>query len=327
MRNRGLGVALLAASAAVMVGGLRPVAASHINEDVRFLEFNFCGIAKDDACGGDYSLDPNGQPVDPNALPYYHPALANRITLFKPQVVVINEICSDQLVLLKNDLASREPASVRWTFQGEYFLEQEIDNRCAGADHKFGNAILTRNEFEDSPGPADWWLRSPGVDPDEPRRMICQTTKVGTIPLAVCAAKMSGPDLLAKPEIEAAMDNAFEYSNLGSPKALFFAGDFNVVPSEDDPFDQIYYYDGGNFQEMDQCPKPPGRDGGPPANPGCNRYTHIEQDDPNHKNKIDYMFFKQAWAKDYKPAAPDNVASSDHHIYWGTADICHASNC
>jgi endonuclease/exonuclease/phosphatase family metal-dependent hydrolase len=325
MQHRGQAVALLAAGLAVMVGGLRPVAASHVNTDVRFLEFNFCGVAKSAACGGDYSLNEDGDPVDPNALPYYAPGLATSIKNFQPHVVVINEICEDQFDLLKADLASGP-----WTFQGEYFDWQEKDDRCdpeglyGNPEGLFGNAILTRNAFT-GPDTMKVWLKEWQGQGDEGRTVICATTTVGTIPLAVCAAKMSTGTLSAG-EILVAMDEALDYANLGTNKALFIGGDFNVEPDET-PFGQIYYTSSGDFQEMDQCSSSQGgRFGGPPAY-SCNRYTHIKQTDPNFKNKIDYMFFRQAYAKNFEAEPPNDVASSDHHITKGTADICHESTC
>lgn len=308
MQHRGLAVALFAASVALLVGAPRPVAAATVV--VKFMEFNFCGVLKDDACGGDYSVED----APPDA--YYDPTFANYILDFHPDVVAINEICADQLVLLNNDLAAGG-----WTFVGQYFKAQEIVDRCKGTDESFGNAILTRKsqtnkQFE--------WLKEGA----EGRMALCVTTTVGTnIPLAACVAKMSTDYELAKAEIIEAMNWAFGYSNIGDNKALFIGGDFNVEPNLA-PFGQFYLTSGGQFQEMDQCSADHGgRFGGPPANPGCNRYTHVERDDPTHENKIDYMFFKQAWAKNYLPEEPEDVPSSDHHITWGKATICSQSTC
>lgn len=145
-----------------------------------------------------------------------------------------------------------------------------------------------------------------------------------TVHLLACVTHLSTGDWAGKQQqVNQAVDFVLDHS---SGMAAFLGGDFNIEQDEEE-LDEVYSSSGGNFTEMDHCTNHPPRQ----FHAGeCNRKTHIK-DDPNAppplERKIDYLFFRQAFALDTQPVAPINVDTSDHHVYLGTIDICDANDC
>lgn len=281
MHVRGLVVALIASAAMVMAVAPRPVVAVNVvAHDVKFMDFNYCGVA---SCG------PGGG---------YSATLANKIQSYRPSVVIIQEICQSQLDALKADLENNTPSP--WTFQAYKLDTIDYMSSCAGSNDAFGNAILTQKSLTSCC--ETWRLTWP-----DKQSMMCLTTTVGgsgayAVPLAVCNTHLKVDDAMACDQLEVATPLALDYA---SGDALLFGGDLNLTPNVG-CIDDIYASSGGNFQEMDQV---------------LNRSTH------DSGAKIDYMFFKQAYAKDANPEPPDAVGASDHHIFYGTIDICSENVC
>jgi hypothetical protein len=294
MRKPRLTLVLLVATASLVMAAPPPVAAAETQ--LRFMEFNYCGAATHDDCLGSQAGE-------------YDSTLADHVWTFSPHVLVINEICWSQFQALKVDLASRPQP---WTFASSDWQWQEDKATCDGAYKGFGNAILTRNAFTQK-------QVEPLLPLSEGRTIMCVTTAFGSpsVPLAACVTKLSATGTISEDQVDPAMEFARDYA---AGKALFVGGDFNLLVNNSE-FDDIYASSGGNFQEMDQCQgSKPARSLAYPT--VCNRNTHIKKDDHSVKNKLDYMFFKQAYAKWLTPLAPANVDSSDHHITWGYATIC-----
>lgn len=281
--------AIAIAVAAMAVFGPRPVAAATVvAPDVKFMEFNYCGAP----------LNPN---PDCPANGQYNGTLAAEIRAFHPAVVLISEICETQLLALKADLAS---GSNPWTFQN-YYLD-EIDWRdeplgqggCAGSNKRYGNAILTQKS----------WTRLP-----QDHQLVAghaqsiargETTVGGTgafaVPLVVCNTHFHKDNPITGQQEEEATRWAIEWAQY---KALLYGGDFNMSPGE---LSDLYLHNDGRFQEMDHPD---------------NHATH------ENGNKIDYMFFKQAYAKLPEFRASKDVTASDHHVYSGYIDICSEPTC
>ena len=292
MRIRVLVPALVAASAFMLVAP-RPAAAVTVAPQVKFLEFNYCGTY--DPCGNDG---------------FYASDVADKIQSFKPQVVILSEICDVQAQWIRDDLANNTSG---WTMAGKYMDVISNNSDCDPINHAntgYGNAILTRNAIQ--AGSASEKTLTSGLT----QSIACVTTTVTSpsISMAVCNTHfVNTPHSVIAQQENTAKTFAFNYAS-GMP--LLYGGDFNLEPG-DGALDDVYHSSGGNFQEMDQV---------------LDRNTFksmviTDPDDPDYTKKIDYMFFKQAYAKNATPSAPMNVPTSDHHIYYGAIDICLTSDC
>jgi endonuclease/exonuclease/phosphatase family metal-dependent hydrolase len=307
-----------------MVGAPTPVAAVTIVQDVTFMTHNYCGT---NCKNGFYpSLDnPDFPDQDDFAL---------KIIQKLPYVVAINEICRNQLVKLIEEVGDHTTINYTYSFR----MRRETDEclNTAGGSDDIGIAILTRNPHD--PGDSVSRTFDPPTNPNPnkagaPAKILCAFTTIdpgASVDFTACVTHLSTGDFEEK---QAQVDQAKEFvldhtGPEGEDWPAFLGGDFNIEPPED--FLDTFYTGNRYFEEMDECAAPNRRS---LSIQGCNRPTHEKQEGPEagELRKIDYLFFRQAFAQGDAPVAPmfpdTDPLESDHAIYWGTIDICTTNDC
>lgn len=314
------------------------------------IEFNFCGSdcpyplpvrGPTDRAGGDTVAKLT--------------ELETQITHWRPNVVVLNEICLSQLERLVTELSATPwpmnagPAiAMSTTYDGAhpphdvYNLPigfSAIDHRRAsepmiprkGCDRSatthartFGNAVLVEasaplTNRQEIPINVDTSGNPKGI-----QKGLCVTLADPPYNTRVCTAHTSpDPELLAPQQIVYFYDSLAHGYGEGLPEII--AGDLNVRPSSavlDLLYDPAHGGTGG-FLEADQCEQ--------------DRPEHVRDCDENTKDnggdgntmlskKIDYMFASKAYFE-VEPSATtvDRSPYSDHGILRGSMTECSTS--
>jgi len=236
-----------------------------------YLQFNVCG----NACSGG-TLGVVGE-------------LVGWINRRRPFAVTLNEVCENQYARLRADLRA---------YDGRF----DATARCRNGA-RYGNAVLVR-------APVDlvgsWELPNPSGD--EPRRLMCLSTRTA---LVVCVVHISNYTGNIATQVSAV---AGYVGPLAVDRAVLVGGDFNTNPADPrlDPMYRACDARGG-FHEVDAS--------------GCggrSLLNHAADGDvinqgTYRQDKYDYIFLSHGDWISYEADAADANGFSDHDALWATA--------
>lgn len=274
----------------------------------KFMSLNFCGS---NCQGGGFGKIP---------------ALVSAVAAYRPSVVMLSEVCQAQL-----DRIVAVSASTALPLKADYTQLSGSWDGCADgpSDNKsIGNAILIPRDT------ASFVAGTRTVErvypPNGMQRVTCvDTTGALAYRTTVCNTHISpadrtdpSRDARIAAEIRVAVRVAEE---AGAGKPLVLGGDFNRNPTLN-AMNSVYHRgasgtgqpSAGRFEEVNQCAGANPRASGS----GCNNGTHKPSG-----QKIDYIFFKQAYFRNQAGRVVTTDFGSDHHLIQGRATVCGTATC
>jgi endonuclease/exonuclease/phosphatase family metal-dependent hydrolase len=199
-----------------------------------------------------------------------------------PFAVTLNEVCENQFVELRAELAG---------YQGQF---DATGPKCRNGA-RYGNAIFLRTTSLTVVG--SWEL--PAVIFEEDRRLLC----VGTSPVVVCVTHLSVERSNRPGQIDAVTTIL---SGLSGPVLL--AGDFNSDPTDarmDQLYQRFHEVDSGGRGELNESVGP-----------------DVFNEDTYDRHKFDYIFLSdRGWSASGADAADAVNGRSDHDALWATVTL------
>lgn len=281
---------VLGAGLAVLRGSTPPTTTG----TYRVLQLNFCGNARNPQCG---VLGSTGAPVD---------ALVDLVVRARPDVVMLQEVCRDQVETLRRRAAARGV-----TLDAGYASVWTDAGSCHDGDQ--GVAVLAVRPLT---GVVVRCLSRCDVPTavDERRIVLCATS-VLLVPTRVCVTHIGGPGLAAE---AAALADALDAAARSGPVVV--GGDLNAPPTS--PVLDLLYASGsagsrGRFAEADGCRTRAARSS------TCNVGTLQA---PGADVKLDYVFATTADFVDLD-ASTVHMAWSDHDAVIAVLHGCPRRDC
>jgi hypothetical protein len=233
---------------------------------------------------------------------------------FMPHVVLLNENCLSQF----NHILNIQQSAGHWTLHGDYTYLRP-DSECGTGG--LGNAIMSHSNLS---------FHGFKVLTEGHIQTVSCVTIDDSMSTEACVVHIAPTDnpahTLLRDQIKDATNFAFGEA-AGRP--LVFGGDFNREPDHAN-MDPVYWSGAnstGNFQEVDQCGSVAGtRTGGPPSD-DCNHFTKIKDGESTLTRKIDYIFMKRAYFKDFGIQTISTRTFSDHAVMKATMTECSTSSC
>jgi endonuclease/exonuclease/phosphatase family metal-dependent hydrolase len=284
-----------------------PIAAQAVEDPARIFQFNMCGAVPTNA-----DCTSKGESGEGTSVP----AIVSSVLDYRPDVVTLNEVCSNQFVSLLRQLET-----AGYAMEGRFGATLERVPTCGlTADGQtrgdYGNAVLSRLRITN--GPEDDLTHTLPVAQDaEERGILCVDTALRGRSIKACATHLSPEGDIQGAQVAAIRTVVDPWVERDIP--VIIGGDFNVTPLSD-ALDPLYNHNGGSgrFREVDETD---------------HRFLGACQVDVAARcrsgestaglRKIDYIFVSEQFAK---PSAEATTSpTSDHDPLRGTAVVAAGS--
>jgi endonuclease/exonuclease/phosphatase family metal-dependent hydrolase len=183
--------------------------------EIRVVEYNLCGAAA--ACPWNAGRHGSGTSVE---------RLVREVTAFRPDLVMLNEVCLSQYARVRKDLAR-----AGWAMDGTYASSLNEVPAC-GTPGAFGSAVLSREDVPDDrrdhrPFRNTGGETYPGNGRTVPvgRGLLCAHTRFADAPLVACTAHTFSKEPRQLREI------ADRLAEFPEHLPVVLAGDLNLPPS------------------------------------------------------------------------------------------------
>ncbi|MEU3688443.1 endonuclease/exonuclease/phosphatase family protein [Streptomyces narbonensis] len=319
----------------VLAGATAPAQADIVDKDtapeLRFISYNICGASS--TCE---TRDTDAEKVA------WGDAVVHAIDYWDTDLVMLQEVCYGQWLMLRDHLATRSGVKYDTTWGAALPSASgckrwdPTPNTDEPGELRFGLAIFAKG----GPGAIDLTTRSVTFLPEptkdlptpkdtENRILLCAKATVDARAVRACNTHIDFNALNTTAQTAEVARITRDFANAGDPVVL--AGDFNQLPKHPD-MNPLYNHGKddkgadatGVLQEVDEndkdrftgtdCPQSGDRcrSGEPTASTVCSTHT-------TNTAKIDYIFLSYYWFTTVRGDAVACSGVADHHLLRGAA--------